>query len=86
MKRGTQIIYVPYFANDDTDHPACETGFVVRKHGIYEMAYCRYWSKSNPDELHTKSCSELTQLCRLVIHDSVSQLQVEAALEEYCGE
>ena len=85
LKRGTQIIYVPDHANDDVNHPDCEPGFtsVVLQSG--QLLRCRYWSKTYPGELRTRSNSELAHERNLVVRDTVPQAQVEAALEKYCG-
>jgi len=79
MKRGTQIAYVPTHANGDLDHDDVQTGFVISVNG--DAAYCRYWSKSNPDELRTKANSELTPLCLLEEIDSTSQERVDEILK-----
>lgn len=80
LKRGTQIIYVPVHTNGSTWHIDCERGFVtsVSDRG----AFCRYWNKSSPNELRTKSNSELTPLDRLVAKDTVPQDMVEGQLAE----
>lgn len=86
LKRGTQVICVPSHARGDVNHRDCEAGFVTSGHSAGGIAFCRYWSKLHPGELRTRANSELTKVFRLVIRDSVPQEQVEAALEEYCGE
>lgn len=79
MKRGTQIAYVPRHANGDLDHDDVETGFITSVIG--NAAFCRYWSKANPDELRTKANSELTHICLLEKIDSVPQGRVDELLK-----
>ena len=68
MKVGTQIIYVPLYAEGDILHPGCEEGFVTSIKG--EFAYCRYWNQFRKDELRTKANSECTPLLLLVEKDT----------------
>jgi len=84
MKRGTQIVYVPYHAEGDADHPDCEPGFVTSVHRNERAAFCRYWRKPELDQLRTTANSELTPIISLIICDTVPQSQVDAALERYC--
>ena len=82
MKRGTQIAYIPDHANGDLDHPDVEAGFVTSWREGDQAAYCRYWSKVNPDELRTKANSELTPCRYLEEIDSCPQWRVDAELEK----
>lgn len=54
--RGAQIAYVPHHAKDDISHYDVEFGFVTAQRG--NTVFCRYWSRSNPNELRTKANSE----------------------------
>lgn len=86
MKRGTQIIYIPDHAGEDTSHPDCQTGFTTSDIRSDRYIFCRFWSKCSPGELRTKANSELTSVENITVATSVPQEQVEAALEKYCGE
>ncbi len=81
LKTGTQIAYVPDHAEGDIKHADVQFGFVttVRANGD---AFCRYWSRSNPSELRTRFCSELTPARCLVLYESHPQAEVDAMLYE----
>jgi len=57
MYKGTQIVYVKGYESHE--------GFITEFRGDYAM--CKFWSKQNPSELRTKSCSELVPLKNLRI-------------------
>lgn len=85
FKRGTQVIYVPLHAGDDVGHRDCERGFVtsIRKNERTDggwLVFCRYWSRHDPVELRTMSCSEGTPIARLVIRDTLPQSVVDRQL------
>lgn len=82
LARGTQISYVPTHAKGNTSHRDVEHGFVTSVRG--DVAFCRYWSKSSPNELRTKSGSEATPIEMLVIQDTRPQTAVDRMLES-CG-
>lgn len=84
LKRGTQIIYVPQHALGDFNHPDCEKGFITSLGYSSQDAFCRYWRQTPPFGLRTKANSELTPISQLIVQDSVSQEEVEAALKAYC--
>ena len=73
MEPGTQIIYFPpHVTFGDESHRDTEFGFVYGS--MYSDAiFCRYWSRSFPTELRTKSCGELTPRHRLLIKDTRDQ-------------
>lgn len=75
---GTQIIYVPNHVDDEND-PRCEQGFVtsINKQG----AFCRYWSKHDPNTLRTMANSELTPFDRLLARDTHLPGEVETMLK-----
>ena len=75
FRRGTQVMRAPDWAKDDDD---TEYGFVMSVVNI--GAFCRYWSNVNPDELRTKSCSELTLFDDLTLHDSKPQEYVDRVI------
>lgn len=79
LTRGTQIVYVPTHANGDTQHPDAEPGFVTSMNG--DVAFCRYWSKSNPDQLRTTVNSEATPVDTLVVADTRPQAVVDTLLQ-----
>jgi hypothetical protein len=81
MKMGTQIAYIPNHANGDIHHKDVEFGFVTEE-SIPEIHFCRYWSKVNPNELRTLSCSEATPTKNLVEHKSVPQHIIDHWLGE----
>ena len=60
--KGTQIIYIPTHAKGFIRHQDVEIGFVTSLGRNGDVAFCRYWSKSNPDELRTKANSEATPI------------------------
>lgn len=80
MKRGTQIVYIPQHAEGSHAHPDVETGFVtsVKEYG----AFCRFWSKTNPDELRTKANSEFVAFRHLEETNTVPQWRVNELLKE----
>ena len=82
LKRGTQIIYVPDHADGDVDHPDVEVGFVTTYTPGTVMAFCRYWSKYEPDRLRTMANSELTPVRNLVVRNTVPQHEVEEQLKK----
>lgn len=82
LDRGTQIIYLPTEAHGEVDHPNCETGFVTSVLG--DVAFCRYWSKSSPEELQNKLGGVATYIRDLIKKDTVPQADVEAALDRWC--
>jgi len=71
MEQGTQIAYIPRHAKGDIQHRDVEFGFVVKEQG--NSHFCRYWSRINPGELRTTSCSELTPTANLVEHKTYPQ-------------
>lgn len=84
FKKGTQIIYVPYHAHGDRNHPDCEKGFVARNQMNRGVVACRYWLEHKGEmHLRTKANSELTPAELLVKADSVPQIEVDEAIEEY---
>jgi hypothetical protein len=81
MKRGTQILYVPYHTDGDIDHPDCgEPGFVTSTIKP-NLVWCRFWNK-DLKTLRTKSCSERCFAYQLVIKDSVPQIRVDKTINE----
>lgn len=80
LKPGTQIAYIPDHAMDNLAHPDVEYGFVTSDKG--ENAFCRYWWKTTPSELRTRSCSELTPKRNLVMIDSHDQRLVDRLMRE----
>ena len=83
MKKGTQIIYVPmHIPIKSISHPHAEPGFVYGKCANKEHIFCRYWSKSDPDQLRTKANSEATPIWRLVVKDTRPQELVDRAIKE----
>lgn len=81
-----QIIYVPDHAEGSTNHPDCEEGFVTSMNDKGDAAFCRYWSKVNPQTLRTRANSELTPLHNLVVCDSRPQALVEKWRERILSE
>lgn len=81
MQLGTQIIYVPSHAKGDKTHSDCEPGFITSVCG--DNAFCRYWRKTPPYELRTRSCSELTPIANLVVEDTVAQVVVDQAIQAW---
>ena len=86
MKPGTQIVYVPTHAHGNLGHEDVEHGFVTSVHVAGDYAYCRFWSKYHPDELRTKSCSELTPIDMLLVTNTHPQSVVDAKLAEVLSE
>ena len=43
MKQGTQIIYVPYHAMGDTNHPDCWVGFIISNAPLGRTVIVHYW-------------------------------------------
>lgn len=84
MKPGTQIIYVPTHAHGNLGHQDVEHGFVTSVHGDY--ASCHFWSRHHPDELRTKSCSELTPIDMLLVTNTRPQSTVDEKLAECVSE
>lgn len=82
MKRGTQILYIPNHAKGEFNHQDIEEGFVTSHTSKKDFVFCRYWSKSYPGELRTKSCSEATPLGNLLIKNTRPQRVVEELLKE----
>ena len=81
LKRGDQIAYIPLHANNDISHPDVELGFVTSVCSN-EDAFCRYWSKSNPNLLRTRANSERTPGSYLVPFVSHPQQFVNELLAE----
>lgn len=79
FKRGTQIVYMPAFANNDSDHPAVEEGFITSN--AIDTVFCRYWNKHSPNELRTKYNSERTQIENIQIKDTRPQSDIVRELE-----
>lgn len=74
LKPGTQIVYVPNYA-DSVDDPVCEKGFIT---SVTEKgAFCRYWSKHSSDRLRTMVNSELTPFENLVVKNTHLQSEVD---------
>ena len=83
LKPGTQIIYVPmHIPISYINHPDAEPGFVYSKCTVKEHTFCRYWSKTHPNELRTKANSEATPKWRLVIKDTRPQELIEKTIKE----
>jgi hypothetical protein len=80
---GTQVIYIPPHANGREDHPNSEDGFVTSSRMVGEelVAWCRFWSKYQPNELRTRANSEPCFAHHLVIKDTRPQAIVDAMLE-----
>lgn len=78
FRRGTQIIYIPTHANENTRHPDVEFGFITSVDGEY--AFCRYWHRGRPGDLRNKSVSERTAITDLKIYQSVPQSVVTGML------
>ena len=84
MQRGTQIVYIPdhvgamYTAPSWLEKRGCDWGFVSSIRG--DVAFCRYWSKTEIGELRTKSCSEGTPIRNLKEVRSAPQATVDAML------
>lgn len=70
LTRGTQVVYVPYHAGDNLQHPSCEFGFVLgvssttNEYTLQPYADVRYW-RGTTNELRTRANSERTPLDRL---------------------
>jgi hypothetical protein len=79
LKRGTQIIYVPYDV-DDLDDFSCEEGFVTSVDEEEGVAYCRFWHRNFPTQLRTKSRSERVALEWLREQDTRAQRFVDETL------
>ena len=87
MKKGTQIIYIPrhvkVIEGQEEMHPGVELGFVFGKPGLLRTSvFCRYWSKHSPNELRTKSCSELTPIDCILIKDTRPQEVVDKVIKK----
>jgi len=85
QKNGLQIIYVPmHISIHEINHPESEPGFVYSKPGVSneEFIFCRYWNKTNKNELRTKANSEATPIWRLVVKDTRPQEFVVNAIKE----
>lgn len=84
LQRGTQVTYIPLHQaqEKEIDLGKCEDGFVTSVADGF--AFVRYWSRRHPDQLRTKSCSERTPICALVLRKTHTALQVLKALEDYC--
>jgi len=72
--------------SDVLENSECETGFVTsfsNNDGYHSNVFCRFWSKDNPKELRTKSCSELVWLSDLM-EDLGKQRKDQAAIDAVC--
>lgn len=81
--RGDQVIYIPWHAKGDDDHPDCQYGFVTSDPGE-DTVFVRYFSNIHFNELRTKSGSERTprEFLKPFIHHS--RRIIEDLLEEFC--
>lgn len=81
FKFGDQIAYLPDHANDNLEHQDVEFGFVTgdRDHTIF----CRYWSKSDPQDLRTKANSEGAYRRNIVRYTSRPQSEIDEVIEKY---
>ena len=80
FERGNQIAYIPNHAEGDIRHEDVELGFVTC--ALYDKVFCRFWSRSNPDELRTKANSEGCYAGNLVLYHSRPQEVVDRTLTE----
>ena len=85
MKRGDQIAYIPDHVkniprSEWRSNSSVEFGFINALTPDKEAAFCRYWNNHNLAELRTIANSERTSLCDIVLHESVQQSQVDAAI------
>ena len=78
--KGMQIACVPSHADNDLSHPDVEFGFVVSVKE--DAAFCRYFSKSRPNELRTLANSELTPFYALVRHYHHPQALIDNLLQK----
>ena len=65
FERGDQIAYI-----NDIEHKDVEFGFVTSVSKHFDVAFCRFWSRSNPDELRTKANSEGCSFRNLTLHNT----------------
>ena len=75
IEPGTQIIYIPDHANGDENHPDCEEGFVTSRRG--NIAFCRYWSKHDPNSLRTTDNIEATPIDNVIVKATRDQSVIE---------
>jgi hypothetical protein len=80
MKPGTQVVYIPRYADGKLFHPDMEYGFVTKDCGD-DNHFVRYWYKDT-DELRTKSCSEKTPNDCLHEMDSRKRKLVQKTMEK----
>jgi len=50
FKQGDEIIYIPYHANGDKNHPDCERGFVTSIKG--DTIFCRFYIKNGKSDFY----------------------------------
>ena len=90
LPRGTQIAYIPTHAQewakqvqqDPLKHRDVEFGFITSVGD--KFVFCRFWYKSDLTRLRTKANSEAVSPEDLTFYQSVPELRVRSALEEYC--
>lgn len=83
LARGVQIAYIPDHAEGNLKHRDVEYGFVTSVRDE-DVAFCRYWSNANPNELRTKANSEATPIRNLVLFTFHIQSKIDFAIKEFC--
>ena len=89
LKRGTQIVYVPsHIRRKDGSYNKkssfLERGFVTSGPTLDGSYMCRYWSKSDVEDLRTKANSELTPADCIVVEETYPPSMVQKMLDKYC--
>jgi len=89
--RGVQVVYFPDHVLATGvllryTHPGTEFGFITNVRPEKGMAFVRYWSSFNPEELRTTANSEYTPLKNLWPRISKPWPVVDALLEEMKGD
>lgn len=83
IQRGTQIAYIPGHADGNINHPDVEFGFVTSVKE--DMAFCRFWSKTDRNQLRTLANSEGAWFHSLRIVNTRPQAEIDAWLEAIEG-
>lgn len=81
LKKGTQIVYMPYHVSNDTTHSDCEFGFVTSVKDT--TVFCRFWSAFELGDLRNKSNSEGIDRTFIKEHMTTSQAKVDKMIEKY---
>jgi len=71
-----------YMQKRDLSHKDAEFGFIASSKLNGNSYYCRYWSKTNPNELRTKANGEITYEWFIVEYQSHKDADVIRVWDE----